>query len=324
MPIELPNRKYLLMQRDPLVDEYVKKWYQWRSNCFDETLTKETEQLAEKVRRKWNAIIYWPKPTRLGMSDFWGITSPVYAGVRDERENARREEHLFINKEDGKITLLKCKGLVSCRPHEIHIIIDPTILTSKNALAVKKAVWDIVESEIGKQNKTIKGRNFAIPAKEPEALAAVFRCKPEKFEKYLRWYDLKNVGLTFRLIALIEFRSKPEEREQKFEEQIRRKEKSKNLGPVEGESTIRAGYNIIHRAIFRTPAPTQEDLILASGKYNCPEHGESCSDYQDCAYREHWLVDFDNRNKMPSLIARLSSRSESQDFPDDPVYEPSE
>jgi hypothetical protein len=324
MPIELPDRKYLLMQRDPLVDEYVKKWYQWRANCFDETLTEEEEQLGEKVREKWNARIYWPETTKQGVSDLWLVTSPVYLGVRDERDSARREEHVFINKEDGKITSLKYKGLVSCKPHEIPIIIDPTILTSKNALAVKKAVWEIVESEIGKQNKTIKGRNFAIPAEEPEALAAVFHCKAETFEKYLRWYDLKKAGLTFRLIGLIEFRSKPEEREQKFEEQIRRKEKFKNLGPIEGESTIRAGYNIIHRAIFRTPAPTQEDLILTSGKYNCLEHGESCSDYQDCAYREHWLADFNNRNKMPSLIARLSSRSESQDFPDDLVDEPSE
>jgi hypothetical protein len=140
------------------------------------------------------------------MSDFLGVTSPVYLGVRDERDSARREEHVFINKEDGKITSLKYKGLVSCKPHEIFIIIDPTILTSKNALAVKKAVWEIVESEIGKQNKIIRGRNFAVPAKEPEALAAVSHCKPKIFEKYLRWYDQWERGLYLRCITYVEMK----------------------------------------------------------------------------------------------------------------------
>jgi len=90
MPIELPDRKYLLMLRAPLVDEYVKKWKQWRANCFDETLIKEKEQLGKKVREKWNARIYWPEATIQGVSDFWLLTSAVYVGVRDERDSARR------------------------------------------------------------------------------------------------------------------------------------------------------------------------------------------------------------------------------------------
>ena len=298
MPIELPDRKYLLMQRDPLVDEYVKKWYQWRSNCFDETLTKETEQLAEKVRKKWNARIYWPETTKQGMSDFWLLTSPVYVGVRDGRDSARREEHLFIN-EDGKITLLKCKGLVSCRPHEIPIIIDPTILTSKNTLAVKKAVWEIVESEIGKHDKTIRGRKFAVPAKEPEALAAVFCCKAENFEKYLRWYDYKiEEGLTFRLIALIEFHSKPEDREQKFEEHISRKKKVRNIGPVEEEDTVRKGVGLIYKAIFRKPMSARESHIPTLKEYNCPYHSWNSN-------TQEWDCDADCEY-LKSYSARLS------------------
>jgi hypothetical protein len=322
MSKELPvGRKYPLMIRDDLVQNLVEKHKQWRKNCFDETLTQEVEQLKKQVKDKWNARLYWPEPTLQGVTDLWVIVCEPYKAVKD----AKGESTLRIDK-NGEITLASSKenGLIDCPPQKIPIIIDPTILTLHSAQTVKEEVWKIVKAEIEKRKNTTKGRDFAVPAKEPEALAAVFRCHSETFEKYLRWYDLKKAGLTFRLIGLIEFRSKPEEREQKFEEQIRRKEKFKNLGPIEGESTIRAGYNIIHRAIFRTPAPTQEDLILTSGKYNCPEHGESCSDYQDCAYREHWLADFDNRNKMPSLIARLSSRSESQDFPDDLVDEPSE
>jgi hypothetical protein len=206
MPIKLPDRNYLLMQRDPLVDEYVEKWKQWRENCFDETLTKEVGQLEKKVGEKWNARIYWPETTKQGMGDLWLITSLPYEGVRDARDCARNEEHLFID-DNCKIISLKFKGLVSCRPHEIPIIIDPSILTRKDAKAVKNIVWEIVKTEIDTQNKTIRGRKFAVPAKEPEDLAPIFRCYAKTFEKYLRWYDLKMDGLSFRLIALIQFHS---------------------------------------------------------------------------------------------------------------------
>jgi hypothetical protein len=98
---------------------------------------------------------------------------------------------------------------------------------------------------------------------------------------------------------LIQFRSKPEDREQKFREHIGRKEKFRNVGPEKGESTIREGFNIIYRAINRESAPTQEDLIPTSGKYNCPDHGRGCP--EGCAYLDHWYTDFNNKNKMPSL-----------------------
>jgi hypothetical protein len=305
--LKLPvDRKAELMFRDDLVIKYIDESLKWFRNCFDEALTKEVEQLKKRVREKWNAGIYFPESTKQGVTDFWRVTCEPYRGVEDARIMGT-----FIGKdrEDG-IELIfasfEHNSLIHCPPHKIPILIDPTILTLKNDKMVKKAVWDIVKAEIGKQNKTIKGRDFAVPIEEPESLAVILRCHSETFEKYLRWYDLKKAGLSFRLIALIQFRSKPEDREQNFEEHIKRKKKLKIREPIKGESTIGKGFGIIYRAIFRTPAPTQEDDIPTSGKYNCPDHGERCSDYIDCAYREHWLADFDNKNKMPPLQEKLS------------------
>jgi hypothetical protein len=162
---------------------------------------------------------------------------------------------------------------------------------------------DMLPASYIEQKKTIIGSAYAIPAKEPGALAPVFRCRPETFAKYLRWYDLKMAGLSFRLIALIEFHSKPSDKEQKFEEHIKRRKNPKIGLPIKGESTIREGFNIIYRAINRDSAPTQEDQIATLGKYNCPDHGSDCP--KDCAYLDRWLVEFEKKNKMPPLRERL-------------------
>ncbi len=338
MPKELPvDRKYELMIRDDLVINYIKKSMQWFRNCFDEALTNEVEQLKKQIKEKWNAGIYFPESTKQGVTDFWAVTREPYKAVVDARIGATLSIDLA---KGGKITYTSFKdnGLISCPPHKIPIIIDPTILTLHDAQTVKDEVWEIVKPEIGKrkntikgrdfpkdlvdmlpvgyikEKKTIKGRDFAVPAKEPKELAAVFRCGPDIFARNLCWYDLKQYGrLSFNLIALIEFGSKPEYKDQIFREHISRRKKLKP-GHQKGASTIRAGYNMIYRAIKRKSAPIKEDDIptneMGRGleKYNCPEHGESCSDYPDCAYREHYMADFDNKYKMPSLKERLFSR----------------
>jgi hypothetical protein len=75
--------------------------------------------------------------------------------------------------------------------------------------------------------------------------------------------------------------------------------------PIKGESTIRGGFGIIYQAIFRTSAPTHEDLISTLETYNCPQHGQACDD-PDCGYLKKWLTDFDNKYKEKSLVEQLS------------------
>src|SRR3989339_11559 len=195
MPKELPvDRKYKLMILDPLVKTYVEKHKQWRKNCFDETLTQEVEQLQKQIKDKWNARLHWPESTIQGVTDFWMLVREPYKAVEDarvrgtmiipvEKEGLNLRKMIFASFQDN--------GLIHCASHKIPIIIDPTILTLHDGETVKEEVWNIVKAEIGKQKKTINGREFAVPSKEPEGLAAVFRCKSEKFDKYLRWYGLK-------------------------------------------------------------------------------------------------------------------------------------
>lgn len=298
MPNELPDRRYPLMMRDPLVQNYDKKFKLQLKNRDDKALTAEVKDLENQIRDKWGIGIHIPETTKMGVSDFWLPTSPVYLAVKDAREVARRKGQVFLD-ENLEITSLNISGLVFCNPHEIPIIIDPTILTLNDAKMVKDAVWDIVTSEIGKHKKTIKGRDFAVPAKEPEALAAVFRCKSENFEKYLRWYDLKiDEELTFRLIALIEFHSKPEDRERKFEEHISRKKKARNIGPVEEEDAVRKGVRLIYSVIHRKPMATREHHTPTLKKYDCPYHSWNPK-------KNDWDCDMDCEY-LKSYIARLS------------------
>jgi hypothetical protein len=300
--LRLPvHRKRELMLRDPFVIQYLDTSFQ----CFEEPLNRalieKWYQLTKEVEEKWSANIYFPESTKQGVTDWFRVESKPYKAVVDARWGAT---YILKSGEKGFESIMASfqdNSLIYCEPHKIPIIIDPTILTLRDEKKVKDAVWDIVTPEIGKHKKTIRGRDFAVPPKEPEELAAVLRCKSETFEKYLRWYDLKmegGRGLSFTLIALIEFHSKPGDREQKFEDQIHRRKKPKIGKRVKGESTIREGFNIIFRAIFRTPAPVQEDDIPTLETYNCPDHGDSCND-PDCAYLKCWLADFDIKNKMP-------------------------
>jgi hypothetical protein len=325
MPNELPDRKYPLMMRDSLVNDFDRKFKQWLKNRDDIVLKIEVDQLKNQVKEKWAVRIYIPETTIQGLTDHWLPTTPAYVAVED----ARKGLSLGIDKNGNIVSAsFEHNGLISCDPHKIPIFIDPTILTPNDAQTVKLVVWEIVKAEIEKRkktikerdfpndpfnylpvshiekNKTTKGRDFAVPTEEPEALATVFRCHPGKFEKYLHWYDLKMAGLSFRLIALIESHPKTGDREQEFGELINRRRKPKIGNSVKGESSIREGYNIIYRAINRELAPTQEDQIPTSEKYNCPDHGQGCP--ENCDHLKRWFTDFNNKHKDQSLREQLS------------------
>jgi len=138
MPKELPvDRKYELMIRDDLFNNYIEKSMQWLRNPYDEALTKEVEQLKKQVKDKWNARIHWPESTIQGVTDFWMLVREPYAAVEDARSGGT----LRIDK-NGEITFASFKGngLIHCPPHKIPIIIDPAILTLNDAKTIKEAV----------------------------------------------------------------------------------------------------------------------------------------------------------------------------------------
>ncbi|OGR26502.1 MAG: hypothetical protein A2139_05915 [Desulfobacca sp. RBG_16_60_12] len=65
------DRKYALMQRDPLIKNYgniLKKWLKARN---DSDLAAKADNLADQIRRKWAVRIYIPETTIQGLTDFW-------------------------------------------------------------------------------------------------------------------------------------------------------------------------------------------------------------------------------------------------------------
>ncbi|MBU4233869.1 MAG: hypothetical protein KKD99_09275 [Proteobacteria bacterium] len=339
MPKELPvDRKYELMIRDDLVQNLVEKHKQWRKNCFDETLTQEVEQLKKQVKDKWNARLHWPESTIQGVTNCWMLIHEPYKAVVD----ARVEGTLRIDK-NGKITFASFKdnGLIDCPPHKIPIIIDPTILTLHDGETVKEEVWEIVRAEILKrkntikgrdipddlvpflpdymeQKTTIKGRDFAVPAKEPEALAEVFRWKPENFEKHLRRYDQWERGLYLRFITYVEMKvTDPKEREKLFEKFAKADKRSQTITSSmpddlaraikRKENAVRKGVNIIYFAIYRKERPSKTTHNIR--KFNCPNHPEIDGKPQcplDCPYLIAFLQDFekDMPPELPQVLQR--------------------
>lgn len=299
MPKKLPvGRKYLLMFRDPLVQSLDEKHKQWRKNCFDETLTNEVDQLKKQVRDKWNARLYWPETTLLGMTDFWVVMSPPYEAVKDMRDIARQKKQLIIT-DDGdalNITLRERNGSITCPYHIIPIFIDPTILTLNDKYSVKEAVWDIVKTEIGKYDRVVKGRKYAVPAQEPEELTPILRCRQTTFNNYLRWYDQWIRGLSFRRITYVEMTLKdPSKRAELFRkfaetrqttvitssmpDDLRRAITSK-------ENAVRKGVDLIFFAVHRTKRfadtpPEEITGIPGSGRpHKCTRDVLSC--LMDC------------------------------------------
>jgi len=260
--LELPvGRKYLLMLRDPLVLKLAEIHKQWRSNCFDEALTKEVEQLKGQVRDKWNDGIYWPETTLQGVTDYWLVTTHPYEAVKDMREDAKRKGHLIIEEIDGKLNLSfrNVSNFISCSPHEITLTINPRILTLNNAKSIKKKVWEVIKLEIEKQDNH---PGNLIPSEEPEALAPILRCRQKTFENYLRWYDQWMRGLSFRRITYIELTfTDPLKREELF----RKCSDAKNITVITSsmpddlrrsitakENAVRKGVDLIYFAIHRT------------------------------------------------------------------------
>jgi hypothetical protein len=354
MSKELPvDRKYELMIRDPLVKNYIEKSMQWFRNCSDETLSKEVEQLKKQVKEKWNAGIHFPEPTKQGVADYWMLLREPYKAVEDARSKCT-----IINKisEDGLtikkmiIASYKDNGLIYCPPDKIPIIIDPNILTRHDGGPVKEEVWEIVMAEIMKRKdpleglhipddlvdfmpedirekikkkKTIKGRDFAIPAKEPEALAEVFRWKPKNFEKNLRRYDQWERWPYLRFITYVEMKvTDPKEREKLFEKYAKADKKPQTITSSmpedlahaikRKENAVRKGVDSIYFAIYRkkrTSKTSSTKLNRNIRKLNCPNHPEIGGKPQcplDCPYLIAFLQDFEK--DMPSELPRVSQR----------------
>ena len=262
-----------------------------------------------QVREKWHAGIYWPETTLQGLTDDWLVTTSPYEAIKDMKDAARRKGHLIVEEVERELmfSLLNVSGFISCRPHEIPIIIDPTIITLNDAKFVKEAVWEIVKSEIEKRKKEMERRkNYpddlipllpdiksrAIPAEEPEALAPFLRCRQKTFENYLRWYDQWKRKLTFREITYIEMtHSNPTKKEEFFRKYAEKRKitvitstmpDDLRLSITAKENVVRKGVDLIYFAIHRekrvSDNPPEEitETPPSSKPHKCTRDARTC------------------------------------------------
>jgi hypothetical protein len=56
----IPARKYVLMERDPLVNAFDRKFKEWLKDKSNSNLKNEMDELERQVKEKWQEKIYKP------------------------------------------------------------------------------------------------------------------------------------------------------------------------------------------------------------------------------------------------------------------------
>ena len=329
--MDIRERKWKLMQRDPLCIEFDKVLCASLNDSENQKLQDQRDEFARKIKEKWNVGIYTPevqikigqmferdpenpllknlnKEYFLGPFKWWTITGNPYAAVTD----ARQHTTMIFEDEKMKWYSFIDNGLVHCKPHEIPIIIDPTVINMNDAPKVKNEVWKIVKENLKSKKQTHKAKkgshwNPTHPPSEPPELARIFRMQSKSFEKYLEWYDLIERGLSFRTVAAVECWNSTRERKQEIFEnlltddskpKIRKKIMGKSNGT--GESNVRYGYNMIRLAIRK-----EHHSKHAIERYNCPKHGNQCS--ANCSYSRKWYGNFNRTQRDIPLNESLTA-----------------
>jgi hypothetical protein len=306
------DKKSHLIARDPLTTKLEELIAKYNRSDGNQKIFGEIAHCASEIMEKWNVgLVPWmDKEGKRIVS--WGFDTIhwEYGLKRDGTivMDAREINELISWRGKFAVNNPSETGLVRFRDHELPILIDLTSLTMNDARRVKREVWEIVKRELKKRKP---GKDLS-PADEPRELAFLYHCGDETFQNYLRWYDLKNEGLTFRLIALIEFGNKDLKRRDEVFERVLNLETEPIRRRVKGESTVRNGFNHIYLAIHRTPAPSKEKRIQTSRKYNCPKHGQNC--FPLCNdYLEAWMREFETSYREPALQEKLGDKGDDCD-----------
>lgn len=313
----IPARKYALMQRDPLVNAFEKKFKEWLMDKSNSNLLDELNELERQVKEKWQEKIYIPETTHQGVTDFWlPVSKRIHQAVEDARLRGgvafeRLGEHSFRPISFG----FDRNGLIFCPSHKIPVFIDPTLLTLNDIRSVKEMVWEIVEPEIRKLRD--KKGYLVEPDGEPKELARVFHCLSNTFDNYLRCYDQWMRGLSFRLITYVRMKlTDPKKREELFDKYAKAEKRSQTITSsmpdnlarsiASKENAVRKGVNIIYFAIHRNKrvsrTPTTK-LTQSRGKYNCPHHPKVKGEPKcppDCPYLIAFEQDFEEDMPLKS------------------------
>jgi len=298
------ERKYALIIRDPLTRRYDRKLLEWLKDQSNETLAGEVGNLVRELEIKWRFHIYIPRAVMDNIEEALSRIErgliirpwrPIFVKPQAIKDLRTPLSRVYTDPKAGKmfITGYEHTGLIFCPPPLIPMAFDPTMLTLADAGRVKKAVWDIVKTEITKlQDGKGPGWTPVAPGGEPEALAKVLRCRAKNFEKNLRRYDLGLALVPFRVIAHYESAIEdPERREAIYEKVIGARKNPKVRRKVKGESAVRKGHDLILFAIHRKKSLDVEDKLALFGPFKCPIHeGNECP--VNCKHAAEYIKDY--------------------------------
>jgi hypothetical protein len=277
--------------------------------------------LEKEVARKWNITTYPTGKLRKDIPFSWLRIYPPHHSVSDAREYIKEDllptireqlpferEHfekhgwIFLSGQGGYVCSinespdlqkLKWKGTVyiPISRGSIPIIIDPRGLSQKSKIKFLKEVWDIVKKTIQKKKAPNSKKWQPIPALgELPELGFLYSTGEDKFQNYLRWYDLHTQEkISCRLIAHFDktYKTNPLKATELLE---KFKQKKIKWGlSVKGEDKIEKGVTKIYEAIYREDY-SQEKVKPEIVGYNCSHHGNACP--QTCTYYKKWLNRF--------------------------------
>lgn len=313
------KRKKLLISRDPLAKDLLKKLDEYRPNKSASS-EKVIESMRQKLEDKWNVgilITAAAKPFVSGLPIIKdqkrdNCLSPVkfsYDGI----EIQEMEPLIITNSICGNpVTAFHTHPgamFTECKTNELVLHVNPGILDNADEKTIKKALWNIIKKYIPKKKPVNKRIDI-------EEISFIYDIREETFQKYLRWYDdhLNPNGYSYRAIALCEgIRLKyPEKYEDaktiiaNTTKEVRSIKGKRTLRgvvgeAVKGEDAVENGVKIIYRAIHRKPCPSKK---TKQEKYNCPTHGNECP--RDCAYLASFEKDFSKRNMLFKPLNTLS------------------
>lgn len=193
------------------------------------------------------------------------------------------------------------------------LVIDTSRLNKGDAKWFKKALWEVIESNLEKKNKPREGKSPQIEAELHPQLDFLYSIRTDDtFHKYLKWYDLHMgndlltpEGLQFRQIARMNLHDlikrkcpnklkevNKEMKNMKYLDKKTQKKLKQYTGgeQIEWEDAVEKAVKTIYKAIHRKPYPARTKHKL----FNCPDHGKDCP--IDCKNLKKSMQIFDNRS----------------------------
>lgn len=221
---------------------------------------RELELLAGSISAKWQVFLMFDfnSPDGILITPLGIYNETIFVGNpstdrHPEMNWAPYPNHLNREPITADIHTMLNQTYDGKRERCFPILIYPDRINSNDAKGVKKHIWEIVKSHLQ------KGGTKKPIAEYPEC-EPLYSVGEEKFQNYLRWYDLHmEENKDFRSITLLERKNKKKDNIKKYE-----------------EDRIRKGFKLIYQAIHRTSCPKKDILLENLETYTCALHQNDC------------------------------------------------